>query len=138
MEVILTAAPEPQEKGETKSESGTHTQQEGHTFVGKGIGQGDFLGDGSGSEGTDPLLAEIRKKIERSKYYPHLAQKVGLTGSASVSFSIDQKGQPTGILIDRSSGEPILDEAAKTTLLRAAPFPSYPNRLKVLLTFKKE
>lgn len=95
------------------------------------------LGPGSGTEtGTDPLLAQIRSRIEQAKHYPALAKKSGIGGRALVRFQIDEVGQPEGIVLKQSSGSEVLDSEALGTIRRAAPFPQYKDPLEVWIRFE--
>ena len=98
-------------------------------------GEGEGRGPGSGPTGQDPLLGEIRRRIDEAKRYPLLASRSGVGGSVGIEFRIDLKGQPAEIRIAQSSGHPILDEEAVETIRRAAPFPSYKGKLPVTLRF---
>jgi protein TonB len=67
------------------------------------------------------LAAEIR----RHTFYPSAARAEGLTGVVGVAFTIGPTGRLAALSITRSSGSPVLDEAARTTLraVRMAPPP---------------
>jgi protein TonB len=58
--------------------------------------------------------------------YPQDAKKQGVTGTATVAFTIGGGGQVSRVRIDRSSGSQHLDEAALSAVRRAAPFPPPP------------
>ena len=102
---------------------------------GKGTGVGLGAGSGSGLEGSDPILAEIRARIERAKRYPLLAQKMKMEGKALVHFQIDPSGRPFEISLKQSSHHPLLDDEALATVRRATPFPLYKNSLEVWISF---
>lgn len=94
-------------------------------------------GLGSGpSGGTDPLLAEIRARIERAKRYPMLARRSEIEGVALVSFQINASGQPESVHLKSSSGQPVLDDEALATIQRAAPFPPYSKPLEIGIRFE--
>jgi protein TonB len=99
-----------------------------------GTGSGPFLGAGGGSK----ILAEIRRKIERSKRYPPLARVHQIEGIVSLSFSIESTGEVKDLQMIRSSGSPILDEEALATVKRAAPLPYYPSPIRISLKFSLE
>lgn len=101
--------------------------------VGPGTGTG--LGTGSGPAGNDPILAQIRDRIERAKRYPVLAKKFGLAGRSLVRFEIDEKGHAREVALKSSSGSNLLDDEALATIRRAAPFPTYPTPLEVWIRF---
>jgi protein TonB len=64
----------------------------------------------------------IRKAIEKALIYPLFARKRGLEGTALTEFTVNANGYPEEIRIIGSSGHPILDTAAKESLIKAAPF----------------
>ena len=80
-------------------------------------------------------MAEISKKIERSKRYPLLARKSGIEGRSLVRFQIGDAGQAEGIGIKDSSGSLLLDGEAVETIRRAAPFPPYKDPLEIWIRF---
>ncbi len=104
---------------------------------GKGSGQGSTPGPGSGEgEGNDTVLALIRSRLEKSKYYPPLAERAHITGKVLVRFQIDPNGQPTQLAVSKSSGQDILDQAALTTVKKGAPFPVDHRPLQFWIEFK--
>lgn len=58
------------------------------------------------------LAAEIR----RHTFYPAAARASGATGVVGVAFTIGPSGRLAALSITRSSGNPMLDAAARTTL----------------------
>ncbi len=58
------------------------------------------------------LAAEIR----RHTFYPSAARAEGSTGVVGVAFTIGPSGRLAALSIIRSSGNPVLDAAARTTL----------------------
>ncbi len=107
-------------------------------FVRGGLGWGkssDLKGPGSGPVGTDPLLAEIRRRIERAKRYPYFAERESLEGKVVLGFRINAAGEPESIEVEAGSGIKLLDDEAVATLRRAAPYPVYKNKLSVSLFY---
>ncbi|PZR75449.1 MAG: hypothetical protein DLM73_05305 [Chthoniobacterales bacterium] len=49
--------------------------------------------------------------------YPEEAQRLKLTGSGVYELQIDKSGKTTGVAIVKSSGSPVLDQAARKTFL---------------------
>jgi protein TonB len=58
------------------------------------------------------LAAEIR----RHTFYPSAARAAGVTGAVGVAFTIGPSGRVVSQSITSSSGNPVLDSAARTTL----------------------
>ena len=90
---------------------------------------------GSGPSGDNLLLAQIRSRIEQATRYPLLAQGSGQEGKVGLNFRIDEKGHPSEINIDKSSGQKIFDEEAIATIRRGAPYPPYNKSLPVVIRF---
>lgn len=97
----------------------------------------DLFSDSAIGE-PNPLLTEIRAKIERAKRYPALAKKLGVQGRALVQFRIGANGLPQEVRLQSSSGSPLLDEEALATIKRAAPFRPIadPTALEVAIRFE--
>lgn len=74
-----------------------------------------------------------KRKIETvgSKYIPEQANLRGLTGSPTIEVTIDASGRLTEVVIVRSSGSRVLDQAALSILRRAAPFDPFPESVRV-------
>lgn len=72
-------------------------------------------------------LGKVRTKLERTKVNPHSRA----SGTVLVRFAVG----PTGNLLSReviaSSGSQILDQAAVAAIEKAAPFPAFPDGMKV-------
>jgi protein TonB len=58
------------------------------------------------------LAAEIRRRT----FYPAAARAAGATGAVGVAFTVGPSGRVISQSITRSSGNPVLDAAARTTL----------------------
>ncbi|MFN3920135.1 MAG: TonB family protein [Methylohalobius sp.] len=72
-----------------------------------------------------------QEKVERvgNLNYPDEARRQGLSGALVVSVWVAKDGQVKKIKIHRSSGHPVLDEAALRIVRLAAPFSSFPVEL---------
>lgn len=68
-------------------------------------------------------------KIERvgNLNYPPEARRRGLFGEVLLAVRVRRDGTVDSIRIMRSSGEPVLDDAAEQVVRMAAPFPPIPN-----------
>ncbi|MBI1394408.1 MAG: TonB family protein [Betaproteobacteria bacterium] len=69
-----------------------------------------------------------RQKIERigTHNYPEEAKRLGIYGTILLTVSIRADGSVERVEIDRSSGHPVLDRAARRIVQLAAPFTPFP------------
>lgn len=75
----------------------------------------------------------IKKIIEKNISYPPMARRMGWQGKVQVSFIVCKDGKVTDLHIYESSGHAQLDRNALETVRQAAPFPSPPVRVKLVL-----
>ncbi len=80
-------------------------------------------------QATQHYLAALAARIDRSKFYPRAARRLGEEGMAVVGFVIRRNGELTDIHIVESSGHQRLDEAALKTLRRVTPFRRIPEAI---------
>ena len=111
---------------------------------GHGNAQGDASGTGTGAEGAghgaigdgpiegpgDDYLDRLRRWLNGYKRYPEAAQQRKQEGELIVSFTILHDGTVIDPRIERSSGFPLLDEAALKMLRDASPVPPLPARYR--------
>ena len=73
-------------------------------------------------------MVEWRRKIERvgNLNYPDEAARLGLSGNLLLEVALNPDGTVADIALRRSSGEPILDDAAVRIVKLAAPFAPFP------------
>jgi len=73
-------------------------------------------------------LDHWKRRIEAvgDEYFPELGELDGLTGSPTLEVSIEASGQLSEVVIRKSSGSPVLDQAALDILRRASPFDPFP------------
>lgn len=133
----------PQEKTMTGDGAGFVFQPQGfgngeNSAGHKGFATGAQTGEGNGGDraGKQDAIGMIRSAIEKAKNYPPLARKRGIEGTATAEFTINSRGLPENIRILKSSGSDLLDMAAKSTVLRASPFPPINGGIEVPITFK--
>ena len=74
--------------------------------------------------------SKLQRLVERYKYYPLQARRNGIQGRAAVSFTVINNGKIKNILLSRSSGNPLLDQAAIRTIKRIGRAPPFPNTIK--------
>ena len=73
-------------------------------------------------------MVEWRRKVERvgNLNYPDQAARLGLSGNLLLEVALNPDGTVADIALRRSSGEPILDDAAVRIVKLAAPFAPFP------------
>lgn len=76
-------------------------------------------------------LEKFRKKVEfyGNRDYPLEAQQLGLAGEVRLMVILAANGQVIALRLLDSSGSAILDEAAKASVRKAAPFPRFDRAL---------
>ncbi len=77
-------------------------------------------------------LDRWKRKVERfgTLNFPEQARTRGMQGSPVLEVAIDADGELTDIVVRRSSGHRLLDQAALNILRRAAPFDPFPDDLR--------
>ncbi len=73
-------------------------------------------------------LDNWKRRIEAvgDEYFPELGELDNLTGSPTLEVSIEATGQLYEVIIRKSSGSKVLDQAALDILRRASPFDPFP------------
>ncbi len=73
-----------------------------------------------------------KRRIEAvgAEYFPTLGELDGLTGSPTLEVSISASGHLSDVIIRKSSGSAILDQAALDILRRASPFDPFPKQIQ--------
>ncbi|NIA26566.1 MAG: TonB family protein [Desulfobulbaceae bacterium] len=73
-------------------------------------------------------LDNWKRRIEAvgDEYFPELGDLEGLTGSPTLEVSIEASGQLSEVIVRKSSGSAVLDQAALDILRRASPFDPFP------------
>ena len=105
----------------------------------EGTGKGSKSGKGkqSGKKATarskaakkkaeSRYLSELRRAIQRRKYYPKTARKRGMEGTVRVQLTIHANGKFSGIRVGASSGSKELDKAAMVAIKRLGHFKPIP------------
>lgn len=77
-------------------------------------------------------LDKFREKVELygNRYYPELAKQQGLSGEVRLMVILNASGGIRAIRLLESSGHPLLDEAAKTSVRKGAPFGRFDAAMK--------
>jgi protein TonB len=117
-----------------------------------GVGGGSGTGRGSGSDGSGgggdqkgesaetlrmrylkEHFAYIRDLVAGNLRYPVLARRMGWRGRLAVEFVIQRDGTANNVRIVRSSGVPLLDNDARNTVIKSAPFPKPPVSARLVI-----
>lgn len=77
-------------------------------------------------------LDNWKRRIEAvgDEYFPELGDLEGLTGSPTLEVAISASGELSEVVIRRSSGSAVLDQAALDILRRASPFDPFPDAIR--------
>ncbi len=77
-------------------------------------------------------LDNWKRRIEAvgDEYFPELGDLDGLTGSPTLEVNIYATGQLAEVIIRKSSGSAVLDQAALDILRRASPFDPFPTEVR--------
>ncbi|MBI5327654.1 MAG: energy transducer TonB [Deltaproteobacteria bacterium] len=82
-------------------------------------------------EASDPksisYLQGLKGKIYHKWEYPEAAARTGQTGRLWVRFIIKKDGELEEVIVIKSSGYPMLDDAALSAIRLAAPYYPFPN-----------
>ena len=91
---------------------------------------------GGGAGGVEQgAVRLLRDRIEARIVYPEEAVRRGQEGVVLLRIRVGEGGIPKEIRVARSSGARVLDEAARTGVVRAAPLPSIPGWFEVPVRF---
>ena len=71
-----------------------------------------------------------RIEVVGAEYFPELGPLEGLAGSPTLEVSIDASGALAEVVIRKSSGSTVLDNAALDILRRASPFDPFPAEIR--------
>ena len=87
--------------------------------------------DTGGRAAISSYFARVQAHLLRHRVYPPEARASGITGVASVVFSLGRDGSVLSATLARGSGHAVLDQAAVAMVRRAAPFPPIPAEIAV-------
>ncbi len=120
--------------GETSSGiAGGLSSRPGAAISSRGGDPAGLAGTGGGGESAGTGL--LRERIQSRIVYPPEAVRRGQEGEVILRIHVGNGGQPKEIRVARSSGTRLLDEAARSGVVRAAPLPSAPGWVEVPVLF---
>tara|TARA_E500000305_G_C4024915_1_gene241203 strand:- start:320 stop:1033 length:714 start_codon:yes stop_codon:yes gene_type:complete len=128
-ELTEPAAPVRQEVGERGDGNPVGSASAGAPSLGEGAAsQTAGIGSSEASAGDqrDAYLALIRARIEKNRTYPSAARRKREEGMATITITIDARGDLTQVQLVAGSGSFHLDRAAKRMAEKSAPFPPPP------------
>lgn len=76
-------------------------------------------------------LINMKRRIELYWEYPEVASRSGWHGRLFINFTIKKDGTLGDVTLAKSSGYPVLDDAAITALKLAAPFSAFPENFGI-------
>jgi pilus assembly protein CpaC len=76
-------------------------------------------------------ISAVQSKISKYIQYPVEAKGTGWYGTTKLGIFITSEGKIKDIEVVQSSGYNLLDEAAKSAIKKASPFPPFPKELKL-------
>ncbi len=74
-------------------------------------------------------FSRLKNRIQEVWKYPEAARRSNLQGKLKIRFTVDSTGALLAVKVVKSSGVPILDDAAIKAIKRAAPFDTMPRNL---------
>jgi len=119
-------APAPNARPGTAASGTASAGPGGATGVGTGAagaGRGAF---GNGKGPGDDYLDRLRRHLAKYKHYPAEAVKRKQEGTVQLSFVLARDGTVLEAEVERSSGFPLLDQAALDMMHNASPVPPLP------------
>jgi len=128
---------EPVRKAQPQRQAGNRGQNNSDARQGQSEGREDGRANAAnaignarntraGNAAVSNYPGQVVSKLRRSLRYPREARSQRLRGEVQVAFTVSGSGGVGGVRIARSSGSPVLDQAALETVQRAAPFPPIP------------
>ncbi|MBW1709746.1 MAG: energy transducer TonB [Deltaproteobacteria bacterium] len=76
-------------------------------------------------------MHQIKVLVKNNWFFPANALKKSLSGRLVAVFTLNREGRLLRVVLDTSSGHDILDQAAMDALRRAAPYPGFPDHIKL-------
>jgi len=105
------------------------TISEGSPPVSSDVPEGNVISLDTMAFSDTGYFAQIRGKLGKNNYYPPAAKLSGLQGKVKLLFRLAADGRLLDVRVVGPSGFPILDEAAESTVKKAAPFGALPKSM---------
>lgn len=74
----------------------------------------------------DQYRAQVRREIEKHKFYPARARRQRRQGTVTVAFSLARNGQPGELRLTRQCSSAVLNRAALEAVRKVGTFPPFP------------
>jgi TonB family protein len=94
------------------------------------VGARAAVGNGSPNGQGDDYLEAVRRWVTRYKKYPEEAVRQKQEGVVQLGFKFTRDGAVLDAWIEKSSGFPLLDQAALAMIRAASPIPKVPDQYK--------
>lgn len=104
--------------------AGNGGKSEADAAAGSSAPSGKGKSGTAGNAAVDKYPGVVQRQLRRALRFPKGAGRA--RGEVHVQFVVSASGEASQISVVKSSGEPIIDEAAIATVRRAAPFPPIP------------
>ena len=121
----VAAAPEPQATPGRPGAGGGPASGVGAGQGAKRVGDG-VVGDAAAGSPGDDYLERVRRWIQKFQHYPQEASRRKQQGTALLEVTLARDGTVLAVAVERSSGYPLLDQAAVKAVFDASPVPPFP------------
>lgn len=136
---VAQAQPTPQQQTAQAPATGSQTASAAANSDAQGVGgrgRGDegpgraAVGNGSLNGPGDDYLDAVRRWVNRFRKYPDEAVQQKQEGTVGLGFKFSRDGTVLDAWIEKSSGFPLLDQAALAMIRAASPIPKVPDQYK--------
>jgi protein TonB len=121
----------------------TEQKQDASTAMQKATGHSEQQSSGGQRGNAKSYIRDLYKWLARHRTYPPAAKKSKQQGTVMLAFTVNRNGDVLRSSVQKSSGYPLLDEAALRMLEKATPVPAvpedfYPSRTELPLVMPIE